>query len=122
MWLHLDLITRVVGITADIFPTVDYAYTSIPTYPSGDWIIQIRLAANPCLTMTTVMENIYCAGQIGLLVCGRGRESVKAPVREMSPGHRDLLRFYNPALHTASFVLPTFARKAIDAPKQNKAM
>ena len=36
MWLHLDLITRVVGITADIFPTVDYAYTSIPTYPSGD--------------------------------------------------------------------------------------
>ena len=38
MWLHLDLITRVVGITADIFPTVDYAYTSIPTYPSGGGI------------------------------------------------------------------------------------
>ena len=56
MWLHLDLITRVVGITADIFPTVDYAYTSIPTYPSGDWIIQIRLAANPCLTMTSVIN------------------------------------------------------------------
>ena len=116
MWLHLDLITRVVGITADIFPTVDYAYTSIPTYPSGDWIIHINL------TMTSVMVNIYGAGQIGLLVCGRGRESVKAPVREMTPGPRDLLRFYNPALHTASFVLPTFARKAIDAPKQNKAM
>ena len=55
-------------------------------------------------------------------MCGRGRESVKAPVREMSSAHRDLLRFYNPALHAASFVLPTFARKAIDAPKQSKAM
>ena len=55
-------------------------------------------------------------------MCGRGRDSVTAPVREMSAAHRDLLRFYNPALHAASFVLPTFARKAIDAPKQNKAM
>ena len=41
------------------------------------------------------------------------------PVRELSPEHSDLLRFYSPELHAASFVLPTFARKAINAPKQD---
>ena len=35
MWLHLDLITHVIGVTSKIFPTVEYAYTAIPTYPSG---------------------------------------------------------------------------------------
>jgi len=92
MWLHLDLITRVVAATTKVFSTVEYAYTSIPSYPSG---------------------------QIGLLVCSRGRVEVTRPVREMSPEHRDMLRFYNPELHAASFVLPTFARKAINAPKQD---
>ena len=36
MWLHLDLITRVVAATTKVFPTVEYAYTSIPSYPSGE--------------------------------------------------------------------------------------
>ena len=44
---------------------------------------------------------------------------VTRPVREMSAEHSDQLRFYNPELHAASFVLPTFARKAINAPKQD---
>ena len=86
-------------------------------------IVQLhRLIVYTALPIKCHGDSCVCAGQIGLLVCGRGRESVKAPVREMSSAHRDLLRFYNPALHAASFVLPTFARKAIDAPKQSKAM
>jgi spermidine synthase len=35
MWLHLDFIEGIIGKVRDIFPTVKYAYTSIPTYPSG---------------------------------------------------------------------------------------
>ena len=35
MWLHLDLITSVLAVTRKIFSTVEYAYTSIPSYPSG---------------------------------------------------------------------------------------
>jgi spermidine synthase len=34
-WLHLELITSVVKACADIFGTVEYAYTAMPTYPSG---------------------------------------------------------------------------------------
>lgn len=35
MWLHLDLIHSVMSSCKKIFPVVKYAYTSIPTYPSG---------------------------------------------------------------------------------------
>ena len=35
MWLHLDLIENVLRECRDIFGTVRYAYTTIPTYPSG---------------------------------------------------------------------------------------
>lgn len=34
-WLHLDFIANVYRACCDIFPTVEYAYTAIPTYPSG---------------------------------------------------------------------------------------
>ena len=35
IWLHLNLIKRIVKFNRDIFPSVAYAFTSTPTYPSG---------------------------------------------------------------------------------------
>lgn len=35
MWLHLPLIRELREITSKIFPVTEYAYTTIPTYPSG---------------------------------------------------------------------------------------
>ena len=35
MWLHLDLIGEVLKHCTQVFPSVDYAFTTIPTYPSG---------------------------------------------------------------------------------------
>lgn len=35
LWLHLPLIKELRETTSAIFPTVEYAYTTIPTYPSG---------------------------------------------------------------------------------------
>ena len=63
----------------------EYAYTTIPTYPSG---------------------------QIGFIVATKNRGSCKKPAKvdsEMEKG----LRYYNSELHEASFVLPNFARRAI---------
>lgn len=34
-WLHLDFIEGVIAKVRDLFPSVRYAYTTIPTYPSG---------------------------------------------------------------------------------------
>lgn len=35
IWLHLPLIHSLIKGSKDLFPRVEYAYTSIPTYPSG---------------------------------------------------------------------------------------
>ena len=35
VWLHLDIIEQVLSYCRGLFPVVDYAYTTIPTYPSG---------------------------------------------------------------------------------------
>ncbi len=40
VWLHLDLIGDVLSHCKEVFPSVDYCYTTIPTYPSGQ--------ATPC--------------------------------------------------------------------------
>lgn len=50
MWLHLNIIRDVMRASGELFPTVDYAYTTIPTYPSG---------------------------QIGFLVCSKNEEGNK---------------------------------------------
>ena len=35
MWIHLPLIAGILESTRTIFPNVEYAYTTIPSYPSG---------------------------------------------------------------------------------------
>lgn len=35
MWFHLDLIKHMTTFCRRLFPVVSYAYSSVPTYPSG---------------------------------------------------------------------------------------
>lgn len=86
MWLHLDLIEPLVSAISNFFTTVEYAYTAIPTYPSG---------------------------QIGFIIAGKNRGSVKVPVRSPTEDQLDTLKYYSSEIHRASFVLPRFAEKAI---------
>lgn len=44
LWLHLPLITTVLKACAEVFASVDYAFTTVPTYPSGQ--IGFILASN----------------------------------------------------------------------------
>ncbi|KAK2821804.1 putrescine aminopropyltransferase [Arthroderma sp. PD_2] len=88
-WLHLSMITELKKLMREVFPVVEYAYTTIPTYPSG---------------------------QIGFLVaCKDPERNVRDPVRSWSREEEDkLCRYYNQDIHRASFVLPNFARKALE--------
>ncbi len=36
MWLDMAVIQKVLEDAKNIFPVVSYAYTSVPTYPSGN--------------------------------------------------------------------------------------
>ena len=80
MWLHLDLIRSVMQETRGIFskPGVKYAYTTIPTYPSG---------------------------QIGFIVASKDpANDVSVPKR--APDANFKLRYYSEAIHKSAFVLP----------------
>ena len=70
-----------------VFPSVDYAFTTIPTYPSG---------------------------QIGFLMCSTSPNAVlRQPTRTPEPALAAQLKYYSPAVHAASFVLPAFAEAVV---------
>eukprot|EP00735_Rhodelphis_limneticus_P003947 TRINITY_DN15491_c0_g1::TRINITY_DN15491_c0_g1_i1::g.30464::m.30464 TRINITY_DN15491_c0_g1::TRINITY_DN15491_c0_g1_i1::g.30464 ORF type:complete len:297 (+),score=31.07,sp/P19623/SPEE_HUMAN/56.58/7e-117,Spermine_synth/PF01564.12/3.3e-90,Spermine_synth/PF01564.12/5.2e+02,Methyltransf_30/PF05430.6/0.012,Methyltransf_31/PF13847.1/0.013,Methyltransf_2/PF00891.13/7.1e+02,Methyltransf_2/PF00891.13/0.066,Methyltransf_18/PF12847.2/0.057,Methyltransf_12/PF08242.7/0.16 TRINITY_DN15491_c0_g1_i1:124-1014(+) len=86
IWLHLDMITSLMQCCRALFPRVEYAFTTIPTYPSG---------------------------QIGFVICHNVRETCSVVVREIPASVQRSLRYYNRQVHEAAFVLPEFARAAI---------
>ncbi|KAI5797428.1 Spermine/spermidine synthase-domain-containing protein [Peziza echinospora] len=87
-WLHLKLITGLKKSCKEVFPVAEYAYTTIPTYPSG---------------------------QIGFMVCCKdATRDVSKPVRSWTDEEEEQkCRYYNKRIHEAAFVLPTFAAKAL---------
>ncbi|KUF89264.1 Spermidine synthase 2 [Phytophthora nicotianae] len=88
LWLHLDLIVDVMQRCQNLFPTVNYSYTTIPTYPSG---------------------------QIGFIMCSLDKsEGVLAKPKRMPDAKmEETLRYYSAKIHEVSFVLPAFAERKI---------
>jgi spermidine synthase len=90
MWLHLPLIKKVMDDVRGVFGRVEYAYCSIPTYPSGT---------------------------IGFLVMGgdgEGEGFGKAKRGFEKEVERAKCRYYNRQVHAAAFVLPQFVRNVLD--------
>lgn len=87
MWLHTELIKNLVGLCRKLFPVAEYAYASVPTYPSG---------------------------MIGFIVCSKdGKKVVKEGSREVDCEMQKTLRYYNSGVHRAAFELPQFVRLAL---------
>lgn len=86
VWLHVDLIQPLVKAITPLFTTVEYAYCTIPSYPSG---------------------------QIGFIIASKGGTGCKVPTRSPEESVQKELRYYSPDIHKASFVLPAFAQRAI---------
>jgi spermidine synthase len=84
----LDLIKTVLDNSRKIYPVVDYAWASVPTYPSG---------------------------QIGfILCCNQAGRDLKKPARKFTrEQENEKLRYYNAEVHEAAFVLPQFTKKAL---------
>jgi spermidine synthase len=78
----------------ELFPSVSYGFTTMPTYPSG---------------------------QIGFMVASVDKDTVlsepKRAVSEVLSAESEAsLRYYSSEVHRAAFVLPAFAAKRL-APK-----
>ena len=87
---HTDLIASTLKAASRLFTNADYAWTPVPTYPSG---------------------------QIGFIMCssdpttGMLRQANRPVPAEVASN----LRHYSPELHKAAYVLPAFAERAIGA-------
>lgn len=99
LWLHLHLISQLRNMTREIFPVSKYAFTTIPTYPSG---------------------------QIGFIVCSKekGRD-LTTPIRNVKDTlyyneqvHRNsfvLPEFARVILEEGRDIRPLFGRSALAA-------
>ncbi|KAL1804425.1 hypothetical protein DCAR_0936075 [Daucus carota subsp. sativus] len=91
IWLHMHIIEDIVANCRHIFKgSVNYAWTTVPTYPSG---------------------------VIGFMLCSTEGTPVdfKHPVNPIDDSKSDRpLKFYNSEIHEAAFCLPSFAKKVIE--------
>ncbi|XP_018497389.1 spermidine synthase [Galendromus occidentalis] len=90
LWFDREFIREVLGRCSKIFAKVDYSSIYIPTYPGG---------------------------QIGFIMASNSEETdFRRPITVFSDdeSERMRLRYYSSEIHSASFVLPRFARKYVD--------
>ncbi|OVA01952.1 Spermidine/spermine synthases family [Macleaya cordata] len=94
MWLHTHLIQDMISICRETFKgSVHYAWTSVPTYPSG--VIGFLI----CSTDGPPVDFLHPVNPI---------EKVEGAVK-----FRRELRFYNSEMHTAAFAMPSFVRREV---------
>ena len=86
-WLYTEFIRNILEFSGKIFPSVSYAQTQIPTYPSG---------------------------LIGFVLCSLEKDKqFSKPVHHFDDSVVDELelKHYSSEMHTSAFVLPTALRK-----------
>lgn len=89
LWLDLPLIKSIVDFSKDLFPVVNYGFTTIPTYPCG---------------------------QIGFIMCSKNKDTrFEDPVTVFTDSEVEQmgLKYYNAEVHKIAFVLPQFAKKKL---------
>jgi hypothetical protein len=105
LWLHLPLIEELRNMTRGLFPVTEYAYTTIPTYPSG---------------------------QIGFIICSKEpTRNLRQPLREVKDTRYYnaalhsaayvLPEFGRAILEDGKDVLPVFGRAELAAAQSKPA-
>ncbi|TYH25494.1 hypothetical protein ES288_A03G173500v1 [Gossypium darwinii] len=96
IWLHMHIIEDIVANCRQIFKgSVNYAWTTVPTYPSG--VIGFML----CSTEGPLVDFKHPVNPI---------DKDESCCKSKRP-----LKFYNSEIHPAAFCLPSFAKKVIES-------
>ncbi|KAL6629583.1 hypothetical protein ACP70R_029348 [Stipagrostis hirtigluma subsp. patula] len=144
MWLHTHLIQDMLSICRETFKgSVRYAWTSVPTYPSNgiEVVMGVTIVDGQLVAVLVHLAIIDFAisglaqliqgishsltkhyGVIGFLLCAKEGPSVNFltpinPIEKLegaTHAGREI-RFYNSEMHRAAFVLPTFAKRELEA-------
>ena len=93
IWLHKDLIRDLIACCSEMFSSVEYAQCNVPSYPTG---------------------------VIGFIVARKGGydssllRRCSIPIRRPTPPIQLMLKWYNPSIHRASFVLPPYIQTELE--------
>uniref|UniRef100_A0A7S4DQZ5 PABS domain-containing protein n=2 Tax=Lotharella globosa TaxID=91324 RepID=A0A7S4DQZ5_9EUKA len=110
-WLDLDLIQRLKNAASQRYDNVQYAYTQIPTYPCGMigfLLCSLSPERKTSETATTEKGEVNEEKELR-----RTLAACDVPRRELPSKVLDQLKYYSKEMHSASFVLPAFARRVI---------
>ncbi|PKA46606.1 Spermidine synthase 1 [Apostasia shenzhenica] len=96
IWLHMHIIEDIISNCRQIFKgSVKYAWTTVPTYPSGVIGFMLCSTAGPFVDFQHPVHLIDENDDLN---------------KSMGP-----LKFYNPEIHSAAFCLPSFAKRVISS-------
>ncbi|KAK6160178.1 hypothetical protein DH2020_003559 [Rehmannia glutinosa] len=96
IWLHMHIIEDIVANCRQIFKgSVNYAWTTVPTYPSGVIGFMLCSTEGPPVNFKNPINPI---------------DADESHIKSKGP-----LKFYNAEIHSAAFCLPSFARKVIES-------
>ncbi|KAL4574096.1 hypothetical protein LXL04_020919 [Taraxacum kok-saghyz] len=123
IWLHMHIIEDIVSNCRQVFKgSVNYAWTTVPTYPRLYYITSLPI--NDYFTLDMGYE---CSGVIGFMLCSTEGPEVdfKNPFNPIDAHDNQSksvspLKFYNKEIHSAAFCLPSFAKKVIEAKAAGK--
>ena len=88
VWLNIKYLEDLIKTAQKVFPNSRYCNTMVPTYTSG---------------------------QLGLIVCSPNKnKDLTTPSRVPTPQEDVNLKYYNPEIHNASFVLPNWADQLLN--------
>jgi len=86
IWHQGDLLEEMSKFIDNIFPSKEYAWITIPTYPCGN---------------------------IGFWILSKNGQPCVIPRRQADPEFLAAVQYWSPEIHTASFTLPAFGRRKI---------
>ncbi|ONK79357.1 uncharacterized protein A4U43_C01F5540 [Asparagus officinalis] len=95
IWLHMHIIEDIVNVCRQIFKgSINYAWTTVPTYPSGVMGFMLCSTEGPFVDFQRPVYNI--------------EENTENFGNSKGPP-----RFYNSEIHSAAFCLPSFAKRVL---------
>ena len=130
IWLHISFIQNLVKTCRSVFPVVGYAYTTTPTYPSGQIGFMVCCKQSAAATRRSSdtedqqaqsQQQQQPAQNTSTPSAASTNPAAAAAPRDITKPLRwwdeqteaKLCKYYNRRVHEASFVLPTFAREAL---------
>ncbi|XP_002983431.2 spermidine synthase 1 [Selaginella moellendorffii] len=102
-WLHMPIIKDIVAACRQTFKgSVNYAWTTVPSYPSGVIGFMLCSTEGPDVNFRNPVVSL---DKLEMITIGEGGSEKRVPLP---------LKYYNSDMHKAAFSLPMFAKRELE--------